>query len=147
MLVLDGPAALLDARRAAVVARGLRLLESMTRARAGVGLAAELLAVVLELEAAAGLAPVPHASRSCAGVSEPLASPPPAARSPHDLLDTAAVAGRLDCGPANVRDLRARGVLPATRVGGRWLFSEPDVVAELERRALRGFDPTHTEET
>ncbi|ASW99443.1 DNA-binding protein [Mycobacterium intracellulare subsp. chimaera] len=43
----------------------------------------------------------------------------------------------IGCSTANVRYLRARGVLPAHRAGSRWLYPAAPVVDYAERRASR----------
>lgn len=55
----------------------------------------------------------------------------------HDLVDTAHAARIIGCSTANVRYLRARGVLPAHRAGSRFLFPAQPVVEYAERRAAR----------
>lgn len=55
----------------------------------------------------------------------------------YDLLGSAEVAKVLGCTSGNVRDLRARGRLPAHKAGGRWLYPAAAVIARAERQAAR----------
>ena len=55
------------------------------------------------------------------------------------LLSTAEAARIIGCGERNIRDLAARGRIPARRTGdrGRWLVDAGAVVELAERRAAR----------
>jgi hypothetical protein len=53
----------------------------------------------------------------------------------YDVLDTAEAAAILGITTNGVRDLARRGVLPAKRAGGRWLYGAHAVVSRAERRA------------
>ncbi|ULN47975.1 helix-turn-helix domain-containing protein [Mycolicibacterium goodii] len=53
----------------------------------------------------------------------------------HDHLTAAEAARILGCTPANLRDLRRRGVLAGQQVGREWLYRADEVHARAERRS------------
>jgi excisionase family DNA binding protein len=67
-----------------------------------------------------------------------------AAASPPALLDVETFAARVDLSPATIRRQAAAGVLPARRVGRKWLIdaaavrsTTPEHIAELAAEARR----------
>jgi hypothetical protein len=54
---------------------------------------------------------------------------------PHDLIDSTEAGRILGISGHGARALARRGVLPAYRAGGRWLFPANEVVRRAERRA------------
>lgn len=52
----------------------------------------------------------------------------------HDVVDTATAAQLLGTSAANARDLARRGVVPAVRVGGRWIFDRRGVLGRAAAR-------------
>jgi hypothetical protein len=59
-------------------------------------------------------------------------NPPPL---PRDLIDSTEAGRILGISGHGARALARRGVLPAYRAGGRWLFPANEVVRRAERRA------------
>ena len=60
-----------------------------------------------------------------------------AAPAPLDMLqamEISEVAAQIGCGQRNVRDLIARGALPAWKVAGRWLVAPLDLLELLDSR-------------
>lgn len=58
------------------------------------------------------------------------------------MLSASEVAAMLDVSAARVRELAAKGVLPAQKAGRAWLFREEDVAARLDRRPSPGRPPS-----
>lgn len=52
----------------------------------------------------------------------------------YEIIDTTDVARILQCTPGNARDLARRKVLPARRVGGRWVFQAEAVMRRAAER-------------
>jgi excisionase family DNA binding protein len=128
---------LLDADDADYIARALQLLERLLREnRSQPTPRLQSTTTQLARSAAAGSAAgINGRNRGGCGAS----SDDTAHHLDYALLSTAEAARLLACGERNVRDLAARGAIPARRTGdrGRWLVDAAAVVARAERKAAR----------
>ena len=136
-LVVGGELVLLDVRDAQLLRLAVRLLASQTACRDG--------AVPANLLVLQGLFERVAAGAAATGL-------PTAGRLPHSAvlgsdgsaygalagtvggMEIREVAQVLGCGHRNVRDLVARGALPARKAGGRWLVQPLDLQDLLESR-------------
>lgn len=115
-----------------ILARSLRLFASSLASRDG-AVPAGVLVLLSALERAATSAAV-AARLPTAEVLGSVGSVGVALTGIVDRMQIGEVAKRLGCGERNVRDLVARGAVPATKTGGRWTFHPVDVADLLESR-------------
>ena len=115
-----------------ILARSLRLFASSLASRDG-AVPAGVLVLLSALERAATSAAV-AARLPTAEVLGSVGSVGVALTGIVVRMQIGEVAKRLGCGERNVRDLVARGAVPATKTGGRWTFHPVDVADLLESR-------------
>ena len=115
-----------------ILARSLQLFASSLASRDG-AVPANVIVMLSALERAATSAAT-TARLPSAEVLGSVGSPGRVDPATVVLMEIRDVAHALQCGPRNVRDLVARGALPATKAGGRWTFHPIDVAELLEAR-------------
>jgi len=124
--VLLGGSALLDVVRALEAAQRVTARDGYHPNLQWRALLSLLRAELDEATARAGSEGVPQPAEVSAWSVEP------------ETVSTAQAAEILGCGPRNVRDLAARGVLSGRLFGGRMTFDRDEIVAEQLRRSERG---------
>ena len=115
-----------------ILARSLRLFASSLASRDG-AVPAGVLVLLSALERAATSAAV-AARLPSPEVLGSIGSPGRGDSAIVHVMEIREVARALGCGDRNVRDLVARGALPATKTAGRWTFAPLDVAELLESR-------------